>query len=142
MRIPAISIPGKITSHSIINVWLCAVNVASVYNVSEESSYTVRSRHTPSCMRTDSPDNTVSQSLIERRGCTHHNSNSSSLWRLLWVTVTCLTEQSEQSFMQTYQQCRLWSMCRDTTTEQNVQFTNDSKVQTIQTPATHHRTVY
>jgi len=43
--------------------------------------------------------------------------------------------------MQTYQQCGLHSMCRDTITEEDDQFTNASNVQTIQTPVTHHTTV-
>ena len=48
----------------------------------------------------------------------------------------------QQLAMQTYQQCGLHSMCKDTTTEEDDQFTNDSNVQTIQSPVTHHTTLF
>jgi len=44
--------------------------------------------------------------------------------------------------MQTHQHCGIHSMCRDSTTEEDDQFTNASHVQIIQIPVTHHTTLF
>jgi len=65
MCTPAILIPEKITSQSIINVWLCtAATVSSVYNFSQDSSYTVGLGTPHLALRTDCPNNTVSRVLL------------------------------------------------------------------------------